>query len=64
MEDRINEYDIGHAIGISFNLMILGKGQYAVVYKAVRKCDGGVVALKKISLLDMIDEKSSMFYFV
>lgn len=60
MEDRINEYDIGRPIGISFDLIDLGKGQYAVVYKAVRKCDGNVVALKKISLLDMVDEKSSI----
>ncbi|RYE99569.1 MAG: hypothetical protein EOO41_00885 [Methanobacteriota archaeon] len=42
-------YDVGKPIG---------KGKFSTVYKAVRKADGLPVALKKIAIFDIMDEKS------
>ena len=45
----------------------IGKGQFSEVYKAQSKCDGRIVALKKVQLFHMMDAKSSVgvlnFYF-
>ena len=48
--DRLETvYELGKAIG---------KGKFSTVYRAVRKADGVVVALKKIAIFDMMDERS------
>lgn len=48
--DRLETvYELGKAIG---------KGKFSTVYRAVRKADNVVVALKKIAIFDMMDERS------
>jgi serine/threonine protein kinase len=42
-------YEVGKAIG---------KGKFSVVHKALRKSDGVSVALKKINIFDITDERS------
>jgi len=42
-------YELGKAIG---------KGKFSTVYRAARKADGIVVALKKIAIFDIMDERS------
>jgi NIMA (never in mitosis gene a)-related kinase 7 len=36
----------------------IGKGKFSVVHKAIRKADGVPVALKRINIFDISDEKS------
>jgi len=36
----------------------IGKGQFSEVYRALSKCDGQKVALKKVQLVNMLDAKS------
>ena len=48
--DRLETvYELGKAIG---------KGKFSTVYRAVRKIDGVIVALKKIAIFDIMDERS------
>ena len=48
--DRLDMvYELGKAIG---------KGKFSTVYRAVRKADGVVVALKKIAIFDIMDVHS------
>ncbi len=49
-EDRLaTVYEIGKPIG---------KGKFSIVYKAIRKADGVAVALKKINIFDITDDRS------
>lgn len=45
----LDDYDV---------LKPIGKGKFSVVYKAVRKRDGQLVALKKIAIFDVMDAKA------
>jgi serine/threonine protein kinase len=42
-------YDVGKPIG---------KGKFSTVYKAIRKADNIPVALKKVAIFDIMEEKS------
>merc|ERR1711892_293406 len=47
--DQLSNFVVGKKIG---------KGQFSEVYKAQSRCDGRVVALKKVQLFHMMDAKS------
>jgi len=47
--ESLSNFEIGRKIG---------KGQFSEVYRALSKCDGQKVALKKIQLVNMLDAKS------
>jgi len=47
--DALSNFEIGRKIG---------KGQFSEVYRALSKCDGQKVALKKVQLVNMLDAKS------
>lgn len=36
----------------------IGKGKFSIVYRAERKIDGVLVALKKIGIFDLMDAKA------
>jgi len=47
--ESLSNFEIGRKIG---------KGQFSEVYRALSKCDGQKVALKKVQLVNMLDAKS------
>jgi NIMA (never in mitosis gene a)-related kinase 1/4/5 len=45
---RLGAYDVSKAVG---------KGGYAIVYKATRKSDGKIVAIKRVEIFEMTPKK-------
>ena len=48
-EGTLDEYDV---------LKAIGKGKFSVVYRASRKSDGRLVAVKKVAIVDIMDKKT------
>ena len=48
-EGTLAEYDV---------LKAIGKGKFSVVYRASRKSDGRLVAVKKVAIVDIMDKKT------
>ena len=48
-EGTLGQYDV---------LKAIGKGKFSVVYRASRKSDGRLVAVKKVAIVDIMDKKT------